>query len=221
MKITLTYFPIEGAAEKVRLALAMTGTDFEDIRIKFPEWQELKPTTKYGQLPIMNIDGKEIAQSPAMLRWCGRTLGDGSLYPQDPESLMQIEEVLGLSDDIARAWSPCLYMAMRPEKFGYPADIAAEEKTTKVKALRESFLKDELPNFMKYLTGHLEASGAFFCGSAPTIADLQILPQLRYFTKGVADFVPGDCLSPYPVVTQWIERMMAIPQVKSWYEAHP
>lgn len=31
-----------------------------------------------------------------------------------------------------------------------------------------------------------------------TIADLQILAQLRYFTKGVADHVPADCLKPFP-----------------------
>lgn len=34
-KITLTYFNIEAAAEKVRLALVMTGTPFEDKRVWF------------------------------------------------------------------------------------------------------------------------------------------------------------------------------------------
>ena len=33
--ITLTYFDLEAAAEKVRLALVMTGTEFEDKRISF------------------------------------------------------------------------------------------------------------------------------------------------------------------------------------------
>lgn len=55
------------------------------------------------------------------------------------------------------------------------------------------------------------------CGSAPTIADLRLLPQLRYFQKGAADFVPTTCLDAYPHVTAWIARMMALPQIKEWY----
>eukprot|EP00529_Nitzschia_sp_RCC80_P039198 CAMPEP_0113493720 /NCGR_PEP_ID=MMETSP0014_2-20120614/28737_1 /TAXON_ID=2857 /ORGANISM="Nitzschia sp." /LENGTH=56 /DNA_ID=CAMNT_0000387591 /DNA_START=118 /DNA_END=285 /DNA_ORIENTATION=+ /assembly_acc=CAM_ASM_000159 len=49
-KIKLTYFDIEGAGEPVRLALVMSGAEFEDDRIKFPDWGALKPKTPYGQL---------------------------------------------------------------------------------------------------------------------------------------------------------------------------
>ncbi len=92
-KITLTYFNIEAAAEKVRLALVMTGTEFEDKRINFDEWGALKPTTPYGQLPLMTVtsaDGstKTFAQSVAMMRWVARkfdttnTLLGCKLWPQ-------------------------------------------------------------------------------------------------------------------------------------------
>lgn len=52
--------------------------------------------------------------------------------------------------------------------------------------------EESLPKFMEFFTRKLQATGAFFCGDKPTIADLQILAQLRYFTKGVADHVPAD-----------------------------
>ena len=69
-KIKLTYFDIEGVAEPIRLAFAFAGVEFEDDRIKFPQWQELKPTTPHGTLPIMTIDdGPVITQSQAMLRY--------------------------------------------------------------------------------------------------------------------------------------------------------
>ena len=32
-KVKLEYFPIAGAGEKVRLALVLTGTPFDDVRI--------------------------------------------------------------------------------------------------------------------------------------------------------------------------------------------
>lgn len=79
--IKLTYFNIEAAAEKVRLALAVTNTPFEDVRIAFPQWADMKPSTKYGVLPIMEVNGTELHQSMAQLRYVA-TLGDGSLMPK-------------------------------------------------------------------------------------------------------------------------------------------
>ena len=29
----------------------------------FDEWMELKPSTKWGQLPVMHVDGQEMTQS--------------------------------------------------------------------------------------------------------------------------------------------------------------
>jgi hypothetical protein len=57
MKIKLTYFDIEGAAEPTWLALALAGQEYEDDRVKFlPDWTELNPKTPYSQLPLMTID---------------------------------------------------------------------------------------------------------------------------------------------------------------------
>ncbi|CAJ1333042.1 unnamed protein product [Effrenium voratum] len=221
-KISLTYFNIEAAAEKVRLALVMTNTEFEDKRINFEEWGAMKPTTPYGQLPLMtvtNADGsvKTFAQSVAMMRWVARKFDStNSLYPADADTMLEIEEVLGLSDDMTKAWQPALYLGMRHMIYGYPEEWPEKEAT--VKRMREAFLKEALPKFMGFFTQKLEATGAFFCGDKPTIADLQILAQLRYFTKGAADHVPADSLTLYPVVTAWMDRMHAIPQIKAWYK---
>lgn len=69
MSYKLTYFDIQGVAEKVRLAFVLNGIPFEDDRIKGAQWQEMKPNTKYGQLPELTINGGEpIGQSGAMLR---------------------------------------------------------------------------------------------------------------------------------------------------------
>eukprot|EP01084_Bolivina_argentea_P216738 368147_1 len=219
-KISITYFDIEGAAEKLRLACVQNDIEFEDHRIAFADWPALKPKTVYGQVPLMTIDGKEVAQSPAMLRWIARQ-GDSSLYPRDIDKEFAIEETIALSDDLAKAWMPAMYMGMRPTAFGYPADMPKADQDALVKKLRESFLADTLPRFMRYFTEKLNATGAFLCGDSVTIADLQVLPQLRYYTKGVADHVPADTLKSYPVVTAWIDRMMALPKIKSWYAVKP
>lgn len=215
--VEFTYFDIKAMpGEKVRLALTLSGTSFKDNRVKFAEWSALKPKTKYGQLPIMAVDGEETYQSGAMLRWAGR-LGNGSLYPvHDVEKVRKIEEMLGLSDDLQRAWSPCLYLGMgRHTTYGYPQEWP--EKAVVVKKMREKFVADELPKYMGFMTAELAKTGAFLCGDKPTIADCQLLPQVAYYTHGIADHVPKDCLKDYPVVLAWIDRMMALPEVKQWY----
>lgn len=217
--IKLTYFDLKAApGDKVRLALALSGTEFEDHRVKFDDFKEnIKPRAKYGQLPIMVItttDGgaTEIYQSGAMMRWAG-TLGDGSLYPEDDRARMKIEEMLGLGDDLARAWTPGLYSGMRPETFGYT------KETAPVQSLREKFIAEEFPKYMGFLTVELNETGAFLVGDKPTIADCQLFPQVHYFTRGVADHVPKDCMDKYPVVKEWLDRMLALPAVKPFYGA--
>ena len=50
-QVKLTYFDMPATpGEKVRLALTLSGTPFEDNRVKFPDWAALKPKTKYGQV---------------------------------------------------------------------------------------------------------------------------------------------------------------------------
>ena len=72
VSIVLKYFPIMGAAERVRLALWLGGIAFDDVRLPHADWAELKGQTAFGQLPVMSIDGGPyIAQSNAMLQYAG------------------------------------------------------------------------------------------------------------------------------------------------------
>lgn len=210
-ELELTYFDIAATpGEKLRLALKLAGVPFKDNRVKFPEWAELKPKTKYGQMPFMLADGEELYQSGALLRWAGQ-MGNGTLYPAstDPTLCRKIEEMLGLADDLQRAWTPALYMGMgRHTSYGYPSEWPDKDAT--VKALREKFVAEELPKYMAFVTDALSSSGGFICGPTPTIADCQLIPQLTYFTRGVADYVPKDCLDKYPAVTAYIARFKAL-----------
>ena len=57
----LTYFGIPGRAEAIRLALAVGGVDFEDERIPFPAWPEVKPATPWVAVPVLELaDGSTL-----------------------------------------------------------------------------------------------------------------------------------------------------------------
>jgi len=150
--IKLTYFDIEGAGEPVRLALLLSGTEFEDDRVTFSDWPSLKLKMPYGQLPVMTVDkGPLRTQSGAMLRWVGSKLST-TLYPVD--NIYEIEETLGVVGDMVKSWQPAFSMGMRPQNYGYPDDFSkSEEGKTLVKEMREKGT-ERAPPFFGLLHGH-------------------------------------------------------------------
>jgi len=218
-KIELTYFNIEGVAEKVRLAFKIGGIEFDDKRINFPEWAAIKPTMPFGQLPVMNVDGSDpIAQSGAMLRYAGKM---SKLYPDDPMQAMKVDEIIGLQEDMSAKLGVTIYVGMRPENYGYPADMPQEEKTAMQKKLREPMCADDgdLCKMLKMADDKLGKSGTgFFVGDTPTIADCAFFPVCRQLRSGRLDFIPKDILDKYPKIVEFEGKMMALPAVKTHYE---
>eukprot|EP00526_Cylindrotheca_closterium_P019859 CAMPEP_0113635392 /NCGR_PEP_ID=MMETSP0017_2-20120614/18451_1 /TAXON_ID=2856 /ORGANISM="Cylindrotheca closterium" /LENGTH=230 /DNA_ID=CAMNT_0000546175 /DNA_START=54 /DNA_END=746 /DNA_ORIENTATION=- /assembly_acc=CAM_ASM_000147 len=218
-KLKLTYFDIEGAAEPVRLAFTLAGIPFEDDRIKFPEWKELKPKTPYGKLPVLAIDGDMKTQSSAQLRYAASIDPTGTLYPK--EKLYEIEECIGLIKDLQDSWTPRLYIGMRPATFGYPEDFTkTEEGKAKVEAVRKEWVEKEMPELLSYIEGKIVKNGGnFLCGGdKPTIADCVLVPLLRGFTKGHIDHVDTECIKKNsPKLVEYVERFCALPEIKGRY----
>ena len=220
-KIKLTYFNIEGAAEKIRLALKIGGIPFEDERIDFGLWQsELKAKTPFGQLPLVTLDDKApVAQSFAILRYVGKLCG---LYPEDPIQALYVDEACGLQEDLAKALAPSMYIGMRPHcaLFGYPENLAEEERKSIQKRLRDALIAPggDVPRYLGYFEQILEKNGSgFLCGSKITIADCTLLPALRHFKSGRLDGIPTNILDGFPHLTAFYERMMSLPAVKAHY----
>lgn len=205
--LKLSYFNIQGAAEKVRLAFVLGRIPFEDHRVPFPEWTALKPQTPYGQLPLLSIDGGEpMAQSDAMLRFAGTlaTAAQGvPLYRAD--DMLAIEEALGLVSDLQRDWRPPVGIALDPSPYGYtdPEFKGSAEHSAVIKKVREDFMAGAFPKYMGFLTTKLDRGGGggfLIGGPTPTIADCALVPVLNRFTSGGVDHVPVDCLEPFPSV---------------------
>jgi glutathione S-transferase len=217
-KIKLTYFDIEGIAESVRLALALSESEYEDIRVQFQDWEQVKPTTPYGQLPLITIDdGPVRTQSEAMLRWVGAECSS-TLYPR--EKLYEIEEAIGVFGDFKKAWEPCHIMGLAPQIYGH-AEVFAQTQEGKelIKSMRESFVQNDMPKFLGRIEGLIEKGGGKWAvaGDEPTIADCYIVAFLRGFTKGHLDYVDTRCLDVNPKVVEYCKRFFDLPQVKGRY----
>jgi len=78
-KITLYYFNAMARAEISRLILHYNAVEFEDKRVSFQEWKEFKQTHKellpFGQLPVLDWNGKIIAQSHCIARYLAQKFG--------------------------------------------------------------------------------------------------------------------------------------------------
>merc|ERR1712137_1501744 len=70
----VTYFGIRGRAEPARLILAYAGVEFEDERLTFEQFGQMKAEGKFqlGQVPTYKDDDVEIPQSMAIVRHLGR-----------------------------------------------------------------------------------------------------------------------------------------------------
>lgn len=90
-----------------------------------------------------------------------------------------------------------------PARPRYPEDFSkTDEGKAKVLELRAAFIATELPKYLGFFQAWIEAAGGdgFLCGPTPTIADCALVPALKYYTLGVADGVPTDCLEVSAVV---------------------
>lgn len=179
----------------------------------------MKPKTKYGQLPLMHIDGVEYAQSDALLRYSGG-LGSGSAMPKDAMVMLKVNEALGVVGDMQGSWKPAMYFPRAAEAFGHPEGFAAtDEGKAVIKKLRETWLAEKLPTHLEQLSSLIKANGGFLASDSPTIADCAAIPFLRGFTRGFMDHVPTTSLEAYPVIVEYLAKFQAIPAIKSYQDA--
>ena len=59
-KFTVTYFPLYGRGEYLRIALTASKAKWRDKKVEFQDWPQLKPKTPNGFLPLLEMDGDDM-----------------------------------------------------------------------------------------------------------------------------------------------------------------
>ena len=200
----LTYFDIDGGrAEPIRIAFHAAGIDFEDNRISFGEFGEMRSTTRFNSVPVLEIDGAQVTQSNAMSRYVGKMAG---LYPVDDLQALYCDEVLGALEDLSNRIV---------RTFGLPED--------ELKAAREELVDGWLTTFLRGLDQLLiRGGGEYFANNQLTVADLRAFVQSRSLGSGILDYVPKDIVQQVaPGLFQHQERISADPRVVAYYATRP
>lgn len=186
-----------GAAESIRMTLRAAKIPFEDIRLKGEQFGQLKPSLPFGQVPVCEIDGKQICQSQALLRFAGRL---AKLYPECPMEACLVDEMLGICLDIRMKLGPSFY----------------EQDEAKKMAMRKALAEETLPDWFGKLDKFMGAKGTKYCaGGSLSIADIDLAIFAVWLESGMLDGIPKDILSKHANIMKVINNTREDPVFKS------
>ncbi len=198
----LTYFDIDGGrAEPIRIAFHAAGVDFEDDRISFVTFGEMRHTTRFSSVPVLEIDGAVVTQSNAIARYIGKMAG---LYPEDPQQALYCDEAMEAIEDL---------LHHTVHTFG----LQGEE----LQKAREKLVDGWLSVYLKGLAELLNRGGGeYFADGRITVGDLKVFTQTRSLLNGTLDHVPPDIVERLaPELVEHKERIEKDPIVVAYYAA--
>ena len=201
-KIRLSYFDFHGSrGEAARLAMYLGDIEFEDHRITFKEWAEVKTQMPFHAIPVLEVDGKTITQSATINRYVGKL---GNLYPTDPWQATLCDETMDVVEEITSKVSMTIKIQNEEEK----------------KLARKDLAKGALPLYLAKLQGYLqERGGEYFADNQLTVADLVVFVWTRGLRSGILEHIPADLVDQIaPLLVQHHERISNLPKILKYYE---
>ncbi|MGM8897254.1 MULTISPECIES: glutathione S-transferase family protein [unclassified Psychrobacter] len=186
---------VSGNCYKIRLFLALIKQPYTLHSVDFLGGEHKNETSiernAFGEVPVL-IDGDlTLRDSQAILVYLARKFDRTDWYPTTPaEEAKVVQWLMVAESEIARGPND----ARLHDKFGYELDIdIARNKSARVLDILNKHLSDR---------DWLELD-------RPTLADLACFPYVALSEEG------GVSLKPYPAITDWIERIKALPDFVS------
>jgi len=198
MTYKLTYFDITGLGEPIRFLFKYGNIDFIDNRIKREDWPKLKETMPFGQMPVLEVEGKQFSQSISICRFLSKKVGlAGS---NDLENL-EIDSIVDTINDFR-----IKLIAVHHE----PDEAKKEEKK---KNLKEEIIPFYLGRLDKIAGGnknHLALNRL-------TWADI----YFTAFIDSVNAILKFDLVDGFSNLQSLMESVKNIPNIKKWMETRP
>ncbi|XP_043677932.1 glutathione S-transferase-like [Vespula pensylvanica] len=193
----LTYFPVKALAEPIRFIFSYAGVEFEDVRFDREDWPKIKPTTPFGQVPMLEVDGKKVNQSTAIARYLAKQHG---LAGKNDWEALEIDAIVDTIHDLR-------------------AKIAAHhyEQNAEAKAAKLKVANEVVPYFLERLDNQVKNNGGYFVGGALSWADftfVALLDYLNFMSK-------SNIIEKYDNLKALKEKVENIPAIKKWVEKHP
>ncbi|KAK0182785.1 hypothetical protein PV327_000884 [Microctonus hyperodae] len=194
----ITYFPVKALAEPIRFILSYAGVEFEDERFERENWPKIKPNMPFGQVPVLEVDGKKIHQSTAICRYLAKQYG--LLGTSDWENL-EIDAAVDTIHDL------------RAKIASYSYEAHPEAKEAKYGPL----VKETIPFYLERLDAQVKRNGGYFIGGKLTWADLVFVALLDYLNF----MAKYNIIEKYDNLKMLQDKVLAIPKIKAWVNKRP
>ena len=205
MKLKLIYPDVPfWRAEMSRMALFIGGIEFEDLRPSREEIAKMRTEGifPFGQFPVLHVDGKTIAQTRAIARFCGKLSG---LYPTENDFYAaKVDEVIDLATDITVKIRPALI----------------EKEPEKKMEMRRELSETVLPHWLSFMETLLEDNGktGYFVDDSLTVADLAAWRLCGWISGGIIDGIPETILDTFPLLNRHLNHISNLPKIAEWLE---
>lgn len=103
----VSYFPITALGEPIRFLLSYGGVEFEDERIEKEKWPAVKPNMPFGQMPVLEHNGKMAHQSTAISRYLGKQF---KLVGKDDWEDLEIDAAVDTINDLRASEYQVIFM---------------------------------------------------------------------------------------------------------------
>ncbi|XP_029035566.2 glutathione S-transferase-like [Osmia bicornis bicornis] len=197
----LVYFNVMGLGEPIRFLLSYGGVKFQDVRLDFgsQEWTNLKPTTPFGQLPTLEIDGKVYSQTLPVCRYLAKQF---NLLGKTDLDALQIDAVANALHDFRRLTVSQYYREADPV-------LKAKRKV--------EVMTKVIPFYLNKLEELVKNNGGYFYGGQLSYADL--------FFAAISDSLSiayeADITKDTPNLKSLRQKVLELPGIKEWIQTRP
>ncbi|KAI1709035.1 putative glutathione S-transferase 5 [Ditylenchus destructor] len=196
VKYELHYFDTRGLGEAIRLLFAYTNTPYEDVRFTQDQWPARKPTYKFNKVPVLKVDGQELAQSAVILRYLGEKFG---LAGKDEWEKAKVHEVADFQKDVYSDMAPYFY------------NLLGFREGDKAALRKDVFLPNAERLFPQYVRLLKESGSGFLAPSGLTFVDFTVAD---YFDYWISKLEPEFMKENYPEIVAFVERVYSLPQIQ-------
>tara|TARA_B100001115_G_C15847412_1_gene427736 strand:+ start:1731 stop:2408 length:678 start_codon:yes stop_codon:yes gene_type:complete len=200
----LIYFAVPGRAEACRIALSLSGMNWEDVEVNGEQYNQMKNRGElpWGFLPILVTDKGTIAESSAILRYVGKMAG---FVPEDSYEAAKVDEFIDGMGPIARVMDTTFGIVDVDERIRLRKKLF-EPNGEATKAL----------NLYEKKIG--ESKTGWAAGTRDmSIADLKLFTELFAFFSGNYDGIEKSMIMPYPNLLKYHDKVSNDKRIKAHY----